>query len=667
MAETSPRWRAATAPTTAQRQAIGAQLQAWGLAGLRPGQDDAIGANLAGDDALVLLPTGAGKSLCYQLPAVLLRRAGEGPTIVVSPLIALMDDQASAIAARGLRVAVLRGRAKGAAGDPAQASPGTTPSAEVRPELADVLLLSPEKAAGVATRRLLRALRPSRLVIDEAHCVSEWGHDFRPEYRQLAALRAELEVDRGPLPVLALTATAAPEVQRDIAANLGLRRPVLVRVPHRRANLALSILPCSGDRERTERIVTLLRGHPQIGATAGRAIVYGATRKRVRDLAEALRKAGVAADWYHAGRTIGAKAKALEAFAAGKRPVLCATTAFGMGVDRDDVRLVIHAQAPASLAAWLQEAGRSGRDGRDAEALMLWADGDIVTQGRLRGPRPSAGALAGWQALLDVVDGTACRWRAIAQHLDGDASLPADEAPCGRCDACREPDEVAARAAALRARRDKRGAERSAKIRSERATPVSAADLDAIVGFVAAMPRPVGKTLLAAALRGSRAKAVKGRRLDAVAGFGSLGHLPDLTLRLAIDALLTEGRLAPRGRKMPTVWLPGRPVRGGAATAVGSSATTDAGAPGGRRARSRRPGADAPKDPLRTALRSWRRATAKNRKIKPFQVFPDRTIEEIVAARPTSLAALEPIFGLGPKRIGRDGDMILELVRAQTS
>ncbi|MEQ1506633.1 MAG: RecQ family ATP-dependent DNA helicase, partial [Myxococcota bacterium] len=328
----------------------------------RPGGRGPGGARRAGRPGCllyvqVLLPTGGGKSLCYQLPAAILADRGAGPTLVVSPLVALMDDQVRALRARGIAAAALHRE---------------TPYRErdrVLATLGDQVLVyaSPERIANPRFRRAL-AGRVARVAVDEAHCISEWGHDFRPDYLGLGVVTAALGA-----PTIATTATATPRVMDEIRESLGLRDPVVIRGRFARDNLALSVEHLAGDHARTARVVALL---DQLGLgrdpAAGRAVIYAATRARTVAVAKALTAAGFAAGYYHAGRTGGARATASARFADGRQLVMVATTAFGMGIDRPDVRLVVHVQAPSTLEAFAQQAGRAGRDGAPARCVVLY-------------------------------------------------------------------------------------------------------------------------------------------------------------------------------------------------------------------------------------------------------------------------------------------------------
>ena len=332
----------------------------FGFDGLRPGQEEAIRAVLAGRDTLAVMPTGAGKSAIYQLAGLML----EGPTLVVSPLISLQQDQVESIeddlgaTAARLNSALSEGERRAAL---AGFAAGET----------EFLLLAPEQLAREETLAELAGARPSLVVIDEAHCISEWGHDFRPEYLRLGAM-----IDALGRPVtLALTATAAPPVRREIVERLGLREPQILVRGFDRPNLRLGVetfLPevdgeDAKDRAFLDRVVAL----------ESPGIVYAATRRRTEDLAAALRDRGVRATPYHAGMKPKERERAQAAFMDGETDVVVATTAFGMGIDKPDVRFVVHAEASESLDAYYQEIGRAGRDGEPATAILFYQPGDL--------------------------------------------------------------------------------------------------------------------------------------------------------------------------------------------------------------------------------------------------------------------------------------------------
>lgn len=330
----------------------------WGHPDFRPDQRPAVRAMLAGRDVLAVLPTGGGKSVCFQVPAL----ATDGLTLVVSPLISLMEDQVAGARRREIPAAALTSAT--AADERRRAG------AALRGGRLALLYVSPERLESPGFLRSLEETRIRRLAVDEAHCVSEWGHDFRPAYRRIGVAWERL----GRPPLAAFTATATPATRRDLEACLGLRDPVRVVAGVDRPNLRWSAERTRTAGEAAGRALAVVR------STRGAALVYVPTRKGAVRMAQALRRRGVEAAPYHAGLPATARAAIQEAFLAGEVRAVCATNAFGMGVDHPHVRLVCHVGAPGSLEAYVQEAGRAGRDGEPAACRLVSHRGDLALQ-----------------------------------------------------------------------------------------------------------------------------------------------------------------------------------------------------------------------------------------------------------------------------------------------
>jgi ATP-dependent DNA helicase RecQ len=329
----------------------------WGYPDFRPGQDQAVRNVLAGGDSLTIMPTGGGKSLCYQVPAMML----PGLTVVVSPLISLMKDQVDALAAAGLPATFIN----------SSLSPDEMQLRMLAAETGQVKLLyvAPERFDGDRFARRMAALRISLLAIDEAHCVSEWGHDFRPSYLRLGEVRRQI----GNPPIAALTATATDEVRRDIVRQLSLHDPAELVTGFDRRNLVWHVLRAKNDSEKDRLLLKLLRGRE------GSSIVYASTRKNVDALTALLRGTGIDAVGYHAGLPDLERKRIQERFMSGAAPAVVATNAFGMGIDKRDVRIVVHYNMPGNLEAYYQEAGRAGRDGGPSDCVLLHAYADRFT------------------------------------------------------------------------------------------------------------------------------------------------------------------------------------------------------------------------------------------------------------------------------------------------
>ena len=332
----------------------------FGYSSFRKGQEAIVRSVLSGRPTIAILPTGGGKSLCFQLPALLL----EGTTVVVSPLVALMKDQVDALVARGIAATFIN----------SSLEPGELQErqAQLRQGAFRLVYVAPERFRSSSFLAAMAGVRVPLLAVDEAHCISAWGHDFRPEYQRLAQARAQIGAER----VLALTATATPEVRQDIAAALELEDPRVFVAGFDRPNLFIEVLRVRGDADKLGRIVALARALRP-------GLVYAATRKNVDKVVGALRANGVAALGYHAGMADEERTSVQDAFVRGALPIIVATNAFGMGVDKSDIRFVAHFDIPRSLEGYYQEIGRAGRDGAGSHALLLFNYADVMMQRRM--------------------------------------------------------------------------------------------------------------------------------------------------------------------------------------------------------------------------------------------------------------------------------------------
>ena len=663
----------------------------FGLEAFRPGQREAAQYVLEGRDLVAVMPTGSGKSLCFQLPALLL----PGTTVVVSPLIALMKNQVDALRARGISAAAIH---SGLAGHER-----VTAERELGAGALKLVYVAPERFGSAAFRAALRGARPARLVVDEAHCISQWGHDFRPDYRKLAQLRAELDV-----PAAAFTATATPEVRADIATQLGLRAPVELITGFERPNLTLAIERCRTreDKQRALGQVLVAVGPP--------GIVYCATRKSVDLWADHLSELGLRAGRYHAGMEDADRHRAQDAFLAGELDAIASTNAFGMGVDKPDIRFVVHAELPGSVEAYYQEVGRAGRDGRPSRCTLLFAPADVRTQEFfLAGANPSAKLIRDvWRLLAagmspeeiesslghaghGLATGTAVRLllRAAeaAQVSPGHGPVPLDD-----------------EAQALKARRDRERLDGMVRYaygrgcrtrfvydyfagRAKGGAAPHCGVCDVCLGWgrgqgraldesellrvriaLSAVGRLTGRfgvERLAQVLAGSRVREVLDRGLDRIPTYGKLADLSLDAIKDLLGALADQGLLERRGIEG------GRPgafvlalTPEGRAVAMGRERPLLE-LPGGAPPRRRRTKEAAPDvagvaaDPeLLVRLKRWRAEEAARQAVPAYVVFHDRTLAEIAVARPATTERLAGVKGVGPSKLARYGSALLQLL-----
>ena len=585
----------------------------WGFSDFRPLQRDAMHAALDARDSLVVLPTGGGKSLCFQAPAI----ASNQLAIVVSPLISLMKDQVDGLRVDGVAASYLNSTLLPGQRDEVLAS--------IRDERCRLLYVSPERiVADGALRRLLQQTGIRFIAIDEAHCISQWGHDFRPEYRQLGALRDEFPG----VSVHAFTATATERVRRDIASELRLRDPLVLVGSFDRPNLIYRVLR-RGDF------------HKQLGDVLARheheaGIVYCSSRREVESIAAKLQAEGHRAAPYHAGLPDEVRSRHQEAFLDEQIDVVVATVAFGMGIDRSNVRFVLHAGAPRSPEHYQQESGRAGRDGLPAECILIYSGADF---GRWRQMLEANGE---WNEsartlLRDMeryASATRCRHRALVEYF----GQRYDRADCGACDWClKELDAV----------------------------PDSVVLAQKIVSCVARVKQTRGSSHVTDVLLGRATEKVAAAGHDSLSTFGLLRDESAAAIRGYIEQLVVAGFLSREGEPYPVLRLTATGttlLRGGAACVLYREVK-----PPSARARSRSSIRDTfvsrIDSDLFDVLRGVRLRLAQARGVPPYVIFHDTTLREMAMRRPKTVDDLRSVYGVGAKKAADFGDAFLDAIR----
>ncbi|HEX6084111.1 MAG TPA: DNA helicase RecQ [Thermoanaerobaculia bacterium] len=590
----------------------------WGYSSLRPLQQEAMLAALSGRDSLVVMPTGGGKSLCYQAPALM----SDGVTVVVSPLISLMKDQVDGLRECGVHAAQMNS-------SQSMDDNRATERALFAKQL-QLLFVSPERLAMSGFRDMLRRAGVKTFAIDEAHCISHWGHDFRPEYRQLRAIREEFPEAS----MHAYTATATPEVRRDIAMQLGLREPVVLVGDFDRPNLTYRVLPRQDEARQVLDVIERHRGE------AG--IIYCPRRKDVDSLAEKLRRKGHDAVAYHAGLLPEERREAQEKFSNEQCDLVVATVAFGMGIDRSNVRFVLHTAMPKSIEHYQQESGRAGRDGLEAECVLLYSGADLMLwRSMLMSETSDAAHADSMMKHLNDMDrycsGAKCRHRALVEYF-GQSFAGED---CRACDLCLgETEEVA-----------------DALIVAQK-----------IVSCVVRVRESWGVSHVVGVLRGEDTEKIRERQHDQLSTYGLLKGHSRHAVREWVYQLVAQGFLTQTDSEYPVLRCGPRArevLRGYAEVKLRQPAVhkRDAGAP---RSRDRAPVMmDGPYDrSLFEALRVWRREEAQERGVPPYVIFSDKTLRELARVRPASRYELREIYGIGDAKLEAFGDAVLSMCRS---
>ncbi|APA86380.1 DNA helicase RecQ [Paraburkholderia sprentiae WSM5005] len=584
-----------------------------------------------GGDCLVLMPTGGGKSLCYQIPSLVRRERGFGTGIVVSPLIALMQDQVAALTEVGVRAAYLNSTLSSAEAMAIERA--------LRDGDLDLLYVAPERLMTPRFQELLERSRIGLFAIDEAHCVSQWGHDFRPEYIQLSVLH-----ERFPnVPRIALTATADAITRDEIIHRLALEDARVFVSSFDRPNIRYRI--AEKDNARTQLLDFIRAEHTRADGTTDAGVVYCLSRRKVEETAEWLKEKGVRALPYHAGMEFEVRQKHQEMFQREEGVVMCATIAFGMGIDKPDVRFVAHLDLPKSVEGYYQETGRAGRDGLPSNAWMAYGLGDVVQQRKMideseaddAHKRVQTGKL---DALLGLCETATCRRVRLLAYF-GETSQP-----CGNCDNCIEPPPTwdATREAQMAL---------SCVFRAQRAS-----------GF------HFGAGHLIDILRGNRSEKILQRGHDKLTTFGIGAALGEPEWRAAFRQLVAFGYLTVdhegfgslvlteaskpvlRGEQKVTMRRYVKPTR----TRQSSGRTSERADPTigmGPRERARW-----------ERLRMWRTETAKSDGVPAYVIFHDATLAEIARLGPASIDALRGVPGIGARKLDRFGYELLHVVAA---
>ncbi len=591
----------------------------WGFDTLRPLQTEAIAAAVAGRDSLVVLPTGGGKSLCYQLPPLL----SETTDIVVSPLVSLMKDQVDALEAIGYPAAAIHG---GLSLLERRQIYDRLRAGELR-----LLFTAPERLFGTGLLDSLAAVGVRRFAIDEAHCISQWGHDFRPEYRQLAALR-----ERFPQASMhAFTATATPRVREDIVSQLQLRNPETLVGIFDRPNLTYRVVPRTDKTGQTLEV---------LGRHAGEAsIIYCISRRETEELAAKLTAAGLLAHPYHAGLEPNQRHRTQEAFAKETIDVVVATVAFGMGIDRSNVRLVLHTALPKSLEAYQQETGRAGRDGLAAECVLLYSSADVFSWESLirRGSESSgldeeqaerfiAGQLEHLHQMRRYAQAARCRHAALSEYF----GQTYEASNCGGCDVC---------------------------LGETQNLPDSHVTAQKIISCVARVGERFGVRHVSEVLRGAKTAAIQRYGHERLSTYGLLANLDQRTCENLVHQLLDQEYLARSGGDRPVVTLNARSwevLRDQREVVLLEPRLKKA-----IRSRSEADDWEGVDRELFERLRQWRRRVAEGRGKPAWTILDDKALRSIARERPDSPAALLRCKGIGEKRLADHGAAILEVIR----
>ena len=587
----------------------------FGFPAFRGLQEQAVDHVVAGHDALVLMPTGGGKSVCYQVPALV----RPGTALVISPLIALMDDQIAALRQLGISAGALHSEL-----EPAEAA--ATSRALEAGEL-DLLYVSPERLLSAGTLERLRRRDLALIAIDEAHCVSAWGHEFRPEYRELKRLSA---IFPG-VPRIALTATADPRTRDDILAALDMREAAVFAASFHRRNLHITAEPKTSE---TTQLLEFLARHK---GDAG--IVYCGSRNKTERMAGKLKEKGYPALPFHAGLSPEEKRGSLRRFRSGEPVIMVATIAFGMGIDRPDVRFVVHLDMPDSPEGYYQQIGRAGRDGDRADLLLLYGGEDMARArhwlGQSAAPEAQKQVMRQrLEAMIGLAEATSCRTRTLLACFGETLGEP-----CGHCDACLTPFAL-----------------------FDGTKPAQQ-----VLSAVYRTGQVFGAKHVVDVLRGQTTDGVSRNNHDKLALFGIGKDRPESFWRGVLRQLVARGALRVKSGEFASLELvaeEARPILRGEVQVMLREDRAPALAPARRGAGASfaRPAAGSPGSDLFESLRLWRSEVAKTQAVPPYVIFHDTVLREIAAVQPLRLDELAEIKGVGASKLERYGVQVLKVL-----
>lgn len=590
----------------------------FGYGGFRPLQREIMEASLAGRDVLALLPTGGGKSMCFQLPALV----RPGLTVVVSPLIALMKDQVDQLQAAGVAATYLNSTLSA---DAARSRLAGLHRNEWR-----LLYVAPERLMLDGWKENLRQWNVTALAIDEAHCISEWGHDFRPEYRQLASLRELLPE----VPVMALTATATERVRTDIIRHLKLRDPAVFVASFNRPNLTYRVV---AKDQPLKQVIEFIRRRDQDSG-----IIYCASRAATERTAEALAGRGFSARAYHAGLDAEERHRNQEAFLRDEVRIMCATIAFGMGINKPNVRYVIHYDLPKNLEGYYQETGRAGRDGLPGDCLLLYSAGDVAKQLHFIDEMTDAGeqqvARRQLQTMLNYAEGAGCRRRDILGYF-GEV-YPHEH--CGSCDNCLDPRQT------------------------YDGTLPAQKFLSCVARIEQAGRFSVGMSHIIEVLTGAETDKIRRWGHDRLTTYGIGRDLPRQQWSAVGRELLRLGLVAVASGEYATIELTDAGIQAlRTRRVITLTRPMERPAPAaGRRGGSRRSGEIECDEALFGQLRRLRKRLADERGVPAYIVCGDVTLRELARHYPTDVEAMQEISGLGERKLAEYGEILAAEIRA---